>query len=211
MQGSILDPSSFTIYINSIFRSVNAGEVCLNADDLKVIFKTSDRDVRSTLQAIQDEHNKVDNWCKRWSLELNTEKCGWLSVGEICVKVKITNNKNILPKRTSVTNLGVHYSYNFYFSEHISTKASRMPKFLGFLRNKSWTIVWKIYVRSIVKYRQFLVSNLPLSDTLKVEGMQREFTLKMLESDSLIDYHPWYHILGLESLWKRRLRFNLIS
>ena len=215
VQGSVLGPLLFIIYINNICKCFTTGKTYLYADDLKVIYKTDIGDVRSTMQTIQHELNKVDDWCKRWGLELNTEKCGWLCIGNTSLKIKLALNKNPLPRLTSVTDLGIHYSDSLNFSEHISTKASQMRRLLGFIlrnffQNETKIILYKACVRPIVEYCSFLFSNLRLSDILKVEGIQRDFTRKILKNDQLTDYKSRCHILGLEPLWKRRLRSNLI-
>ncbi|CAH8292204.1 unnamed protein product [Schistosoma rodhaini] len=215
VQGSVLGPLLFIIYINNICKCFTTGKTYLYADDLKVIYKTDVGDVRSTMQTIQHELNKVDDWCKRWGLELNTEKCGWLCIGNTSIKLKLALNKNPLLRLTSVTDLGVHYSDSLNFSEHISTKASQTRRLLGFiLRNffqkETKIILYKTCARPIVEYCSFLFSNLRLSDILKVEGIQRDFTRKILKNDQLTDYKSRCHILGLEPLWKRRLRSNLI-
>ncbi|CAH8481634.1 unnamed protein product [Schistosoma intercalatum] len=215
VQGSVLGPLLFIIYINNICRCFSTGKTYLYADDLKVIYKTDICDLRSTMQTIQHELNMVDDWCKRWRLELNIEKCGWLCIGDTSLKMKLTISDHTLPRLASVTDLGVHYSHSLNFSEHITAKASKMRKLLGFIlrnfyQNESKILLYKVCVRPIVEYCSFLFSNLRLSDILKVEGIQRDFTRKVLKTDSVIDYSSRCQILGIAPLWKRRLRSNLI-
>ena len=90
-----------------------------------------------------------------------------------------------------------------------------MRRLLGFIlrnffQNETKIILYKACIRPIVEYCSFLFSNLRLSDIFKVEGIQRDFTRKILKNDQLTDYKSRCHILGLEPLWKRRLRSNLI-
>ncbi|CAH8513133.1 unnamed protein product, partial [Schistosoma margrebowiei] len=54
------------------------------------------------MQTIQHELTMIDDWCKRWSLELCTEKCGWLCIGDTSFNVKRILNNHTLPRLASV-------------------------------------------------------------------------------------------------------------
>ncbi|CAH8527097.1 unnamed protein product [Schistosoma turkestanicum] len=82
--------------------------------------------------------------------------------------------------------------------------------FRNFLHRESRTILYKTCVRPIAEYCSFLFSNVRLSDMLKLEGIQRKFTRKVLNHSSPIDYPTRCIELGLDPLWKRRLKSNLI-
>lgn len=93
-----------------------------------------------------------------------------------------------MPKLISGTDLGVNYLRSLNSSEHILTKAHKMRKFLGFiLRNffqsESEIILHQECVISIVEYCSSLFPNLPLSHIIKVGGIQREITSKILKTD----------------------------
>lgn len=141
------------------------GNTYLYTYDLKVIFKTNICNVRNTLQTIKHELNKADNWYKRWTLKINTEKLGWSCTCDTHFKVKLTLDKNVLPKLTSITDLDAQYWYSLNFPEHISTKASKMRKLLGFILHNFFEseyriVLYKTCVITIVKYYSLLFSNL---------------------------------------------------
>lgn len=126
------------------------------------------------------------------------------------VRIKRPFYEKAVSKLTLATDLKVHYLHNLNFSSYISTNASKTWKLLNstprnFSQNESRDILYKIYVRPIVENYSFLFSSLRLSDILLMEEIQRDFTRKILKTDSLIDYRPRCRKLRLQPLWKRRL------
>ncbi|KAK4474271.1 hypothetical protein MN116_000359, partial [Schistosoma mekongi] len=215
VQGSVLGPLLFIIYINSICRCFITGNPYLYADDLKVVYKTDKNDVAHCIENMQDELNKLGKWCSKWCLEFNTEKCGWMCVGDPKLEVQLVLSNHKLPKLNTVTDLGIQYSHNINFSEHISAKLSKSRRLLGFIlrnfhQNESRLSLYKICVRPTLEYCSFLFSDLRTSDKIRVESVQRYLTRQMIKGNSKIDYKTRCHMLGLEPLWKRRLRTNLI-
>ncbi|CAH8514040.1 unnamed protein product, partial [Schistosoma rodhaini] len=49
-----------------------------------------------------------------------------------------------------------------------------------------------------------------IKDKLRLESVQRRFTLRTLGTDSVLTYNSRCSKLGLDPLWKRRLKINLI-
>nr|CAH8851435.1 unnamed protein product [Trichobilharzia regenti] len=110
--------------------------------------------------------------------------------------------------------LGLIYSQNLSFSEHISNQVSKSRRLIGFLlrnlyRNESRILLYKFCVRPLLDYCSFIFSSTRIEDKLKVEGVQRYFTRKVLGTDNGTNYSTRCEILGLETLWLRRLRLNL--
>lgn len=71
LQGSVLGPPLFLIYINDL-PSCAPSYICLLADDC-VIYReiTEDKDMR----ILQADIEAITNWCDIWHMELNSAKC----------------------------------------------------------------------------------------------------------------------------------------
>ncbi|CAH8853913.1 unnamed protein product [Trichobilharzia szidati] len=214
IQGSVLGPLLFIIYINSICECFSVGKPILYADDLKVTYKCKNTDLGITVNAIQQELEKMDRWCDTWQLQFNVEKCGWLCIGCNNLELDLTIQGHALQRLESVLDLGLKYSHNLSFSEHISKQVSKSRRLIGFLlrnfyRNESRILLYKVCVRPLFDYCSFMYSSIRIEDKLKVEGVQRYFTLKLLGTENGTNYSTRCDTLGLETLWLRRLRLNL--
>ena len=76
-QGSVLGPLLFVIYINDLPDKIkNIME--MYADDSKAI---SEGSVMSQSE-LQADINEIDNWCKKWSMSLNSKKCKIMHYGK---------------------------------------------------------------------------------------------------------------------------------
>ena len=76
-QGSILGPLLFIIYINDLPDILKHSKPLLFADDTKLYFNV---DCVEKCNLIQSDLNALTNWCQKWKLDLNINKCKVLSV-----------------------------------------------------------------------------------------------------------------------------------
>nr|CAH8820128.1 unnamed protein product [Trichobilharzia regenti] len=210
IQGSVLGPLLFIIYINSICECFSIGKPILYADDLKVTYTCTNTDIGPTMNSIHEELAKMDRWCDTWRLEFNVEKCGWLCIGCSNLDLNLAIQGHKIPRLKSVLDLGLKYSHNLSFSEHISNQVSKSRRLIGFLlrnfyRNESRILLYKVCVRPLLDYCSFIFSSTRIEDKLKVEGVQRYFTRKVLGTDNGTNYSTRCEILGLETLWLRSL------
>ncbi|CAH8868789.1 unnamed protein product [Trichobilharzia szidati] len=215
IQGSVLGPLLFIIYINSICECFSIGKPILYADDLKVKYTCTNTDIGTTMNSIHEELTKMDIWCDTWRLEFNVEKCGWLYIGCPNLELDLAIQGHKIPRLKSVLDLGLTYSHNLSFSEHISKQVSKSRRLIGFLlrnfyRSESRILLYTVCVRPLLDYCSFIFSSIRIEDKLKVEGVQRYFTLKVIGTENGTNYSTRCEILGLETLWLRRLRLNLV-
>ena len=126
-QGSILGPLLFLLYINDITCNINC-KALLFADDLKLY-----KEINSLNDALnlQDNLNKLANWCYNWKLSLNMEKCFSMTISR---KNQINNidfiynlNGSSLKKVNQINDLGVIFQSNLKFTTHICDIKKKGP------------------------------------------------------------------------------------
>ena len=120
-QGSVLGPLLFLVYINSIVLNIHNGRYFMYADDLAVAVSNKDPSIARAL--IQDDLDRISNWCDRFRLTVNADKTQVLWChGEKCKvdwKVHSLWLKGVELKTVSVFNyLGVLIDSVLGFKEH---------------------------------------------------------------------------------------------
>ena len=79
LQGSVLAPIMFQIYVNDMGCGVTS-YMNLLADDAKLMRVVKNNDDCRELQG--DNIDKIDEWSKRWKLDLNAKKCHVMELGK---------------------------------------------------------------------------------------------------------------------------------
>lgn len=184
-QGSILGPLLFVIFINDIIEESDNFKFLMYADDLKLFSRIDSMDDCILLQAKLD---KVSNWCTKYKLPLNPQKCNVMSyTRKSCTLTYNYNiNNNVLPRPETFRDLGVIFDKTISFQNHISTIISQASKLYGFIVRNS---------------RDF--SNV---DTLKM--LYFCFIRSKLEYASLVwAPHHNVHVNNLESVQRKFLKF----
>lgn len=131
-QGCVLGPLLFLIYINDLPNNISS---CMRifADDCIIYRPISSPDDHLTLQS--DLH-RINDWCNKWLMSLNTEKCKIISFTRkqnVCT-FHYTINNSALSQASSYKYLGVHFTPNLSWSHHITTISAKASKSLGYLR-----------------------------------------------------------------------------
>jgi len=77
IQGSVLGPTCFIMYINDLEENVDCS-VSKFADDTKMYMDVSTKEGNRVLQRDID---KVVEWADKWQMEFNSEKCAVMHIG----------------------------------------------------------------------------------------------------------------------------------
>ena len=221
-QGSNLGPLIFLIFINDLPETLTC-QTLMFADDVKLYKKiTSLNDCTD----LQQDLNKLSEWCNKNRLKLNTDKCKILTFTRRCTRIQVNYNINnsILSRVHSTCDLGVIFSSDLKFNEHINATAGKAVRTLGFLlRNcsefKNTSMLKQIYislVRPILEYATVIWSPSTSSSITILESVQRRF-MKFLHFKNTHSYPPRGYPnelllteTGLNSLEARRNYFDAL-
>ncbi|CAH8530606.1 unnamed protein product [Dicrocoelium dendriticum] len=213
-QGSVLGPLLFLLYINDVFRVFRYGTPYVFADDIKVVFSFEPSHIQNSLSNIQNDLRGLENWCDTWRLEFSPMKCNVLSYRCTIPHNTLTLNGTSLGNSFTVRDLGVHYSSSLTFSEQASYSSAKARSIIGYIMKsvslaESRLMLYKICARPILEYCSLVISNSRKIDRLRIEKVQRSFTKRLL-GPSTLNYQGRCKLLGLEPLWLRRLKANLV-
>ena len=132
-QGSILGPVLFLIFINDLPTIFSFCKVLLFADDAKCLMPISSQ---HDCVLLQNDLNRLTEWCYAWNLFLNEEKCSILQFSKSHSPVPFNyhlNGKEILHSYSG-KDLGLVVSSNLKWRLHYQQASSKAYKILGLLR-----------------------------------------------------------------------------
>ena len=217
--GSVLGPILFIYFINDLPDVVDCS-IKIFADDTKIYLPIYSKQDQVNLQ------NNIDamlEWCDRWLLRFNNDKCTILHIGHgdtnpmynyvMKDKDKVVELKNTKCEK----DLGIYVDDKLKFDQHI-TAIIRKAKNIIFLilRNihfKSPRIMvplFKALVRPILEYGNVVWCPYTIKDIDAIEEVQRFYTKRIIGMNNL-SYEDRLHKLKLPSLEFRRLRGDMIE
>ena len=134
LQGSVLGPLLFLIYINDITTAVQSSEVRLFADDT-ILYVFIDNPVRSA-QALNDDLLRIDEWANQWLVRFSAPKTKTMIISKkkkqpICPPLVM--NGAVLQEVKSHKHLGVTLSDNLSWNAHVEDLVINAGKCLDVL------------------------------------------------------------------------------
>ena len=167
IQGSVLGPLLFTIFLNDIDVSVKNCVILKYADDIR-IYRCFKPDITSQLEnshLFQSDINGLSSWSSLWDLKFNVAKCCILHFGRTNIKADYKINDLELIKKHKEKDLGVLFSTKLKFDEHIQVIANKANKQLGLITkvfsSKDPQVIislYKTFVRPHLEYNSIIWS-----------------------------------------------------
>ena len=180
-QGSNLAPLIFLLFINDICCDISSN-VLLFADDLK-LFRVVEN--QSDCLTLQEDLKKVQTWCDKNNLPLNTEKCFVMTytnkLNPVHFEYKLDNVA--IGRSETFKDLGITFDTKFSFANHIEGICAKAMKMLGFIMrnskyfNNSQTLktLYFCYVRSVLEYGSIIWNPIYNKYIDQLESVQRKF------------------------------------
>ena len=165
LQGSVLSPTLFLIFINDNTDQLPEGiVVSLFADDLAIL--ASHEDLNEAARILQEGLDAVEAWAKKWKMQLNVEKCEithfttWTK--EASWRPSVTLHGHTLQYAEAPTFLGVTFDWKLSFTKHVDKLKKKLAPRINTLRcltGKSWgsqkedlRLVYVTYIKSALQY-----------------------------------------------------------
>lgn len=181
VQGSILGPIQYLLFINDIANCFQHCKILMFADDLK-IFKTIT--TQEDCIQIQIDLNRFNEFCASNKLMLAHDKCKQITFTRNKNKIQYTYNigGHTLDKVSSMKDLGVLFDEKLTFEAHtenICTKAYQMLGFIlriskSFKQPKTLLMLYKTLVRSQLEYASVVWNPFYAVYSDKLESIQKK-------------------------------------
>jgi hypothetical protein len=213
VQGSVLGPQLFLLFINDLRNCVTSCDVWLYADDVKLVGIANNAADRARTQHDLDA---IGAWSAANQLPLCIPKCQCLHLGRSNVNSNYTLCGSTVATVDQLTDLGVLRSSDYSYAPHIGSIVRKATRSAALLlrafstRNEEFLMrLFKAYVRPTLEYASPVWSPVAIGLTRDLENVQRRFTKRLCGLREMT-YEQRLSHLQLESLEARRRQADLL-
>lgn len=157
--GCTLASPLFSIFINDIDEVVVHASILLFADDIKALIEVAEV---SDVNKLQDDINRIVEWCRVNHLFFNEGKC---AVFTACRKATFTNavyklNDQPIQRKNVIKDLGILLDQRLSFAHHIEHITAQARQMIGYIKRvsngrfttKTKKTLYLAYVRSKLEF-----------------------------------------------------------
>lgn len=133
-QGSVLSPILFMIFLWDLFEVVDFGvQIIVYSDGILLYF--SDFSLENVIAKLQEILHRINIWCSHWKLELRPDKCTAINFSRLKnpPPQTIRLHGSDIPWQNTTKILGVPFSNNLSFNNHIYYRQKKCAKRLNLL------------------------------------------------------------------------------
>ncbi len=132
VQGSVLGPLSFLMYMNDLECGISkTSTVSKFADDTKLVHPVStDKDI----QDMQQDIDHLQKWAEDWQMRYNADKCGVMHLGYHNIRHIYHLGNTGLNETTEEKDLGVLINKSLKVSSQCATAAKKGNRALGMIK-----------------------------------------------------------------------------
>ena len=187
-QGSVLGPSLFIIFINTLVDKSGKSELFLYADDLKIYKEISSEE---DAEALQQDLDRLYDWTKYSFLRFHPDKCVvmryMMSSRNTSIKSFYNMDETRLKIVTSEKDLGILFKDDLSFDEHIAAKVRKATSLVGLIR-RSFTHLDINMFRTLFTaiIRPHLEYGAPIMESIfqKTDNYDRKCSEESIKNDS---------------------------
>jgi len=221
VQGSVLGPILFLIYINDIDDALQADDeeiyVSKFADDTKVGREVNGASDAAKLQMCIDS---LVRWCRDWGMSLHPDKCVVLHFGPKNLEFDYYIDNNKIKPEKAARDLGVYVSDTCDTSAHVNKITKKAHGVLSQIRRatvvrdrRTIMMMYKSFVRPLLETSAPAWNPYKRGDVDALEKVQKR-ALRMIGDDGSLckmSYENRLKTLKIQSLECRRTRGDLLE
>ncbi|KAG5668041.1 hypothetical protein PVAND_015998 [Polypedilum vanderplanki] len=165
IQGSVLGPLLFNIYINNITNLRIRGKIYLYADDIALV--NSHSPTEPIENVVKSDVEVISSFLTSRRLVLNPNKTQFMIIHSIYKKIKLENsitleNGQILKRVENAKHLGLHIDQHLKFDYHVTQLILKVSRVVGILwKLRKYPLITKINI-----YRTLIHSHLEYMNTI---------------------------------------------
>ena len=182
-QGSVCGPLLFLLYANDISKVLKSCKVSLYADDTVLYYSSSN--LNDTIKFVQDDLNRLNEWCILNKLTINCKKNEYCIYGmrSIIKKSKtqdmiLSLNNTVLEKVCSYKYLGFTLDDQLNFNKHVKEltnivthKLYLLSKIRKYLTKNACTTLFKTMILSLIEYGDIIYAGTNQSNLNKIVNL----------------------------------------